>query len=120
MSKASEAKAAKIEAREQLVSRWRDELLKPSTLLQIRTEYGKGETDYIEVHCYYIGSEGKLCHFDLTSLTAKAWGMKLRETNYRRQIVEGGGGVSKSYKIGTMLFQVLGIEHRETDINWEY
>jgi hypothetical protein len=120
MSKTSEKMAAKTEARAALVNRWKDEILKPSTLLEFRTEYGKGETDYVEVHCYYLSDSGKLQHFDLTALTARAWGMRLKETTYKRQIMEGGSGVSKSYKIALMLFQVLGIEHRETEINFTY
>jgi hypothetical protein len=116
----AEKLAEKAAAREALVSRWKDEILKPSTLLEFRTEYGKGETDYVEAHCYYLGKDGKLQHFPLTVLIAQAWGMKLKRTQSKTQIAEGGGGLSKSYKIAMMLFQVLDIEHRETDINFTY
>lgn len=116
----AEKLAEKTAARETLVTRWKAEILKPSTLLEFRTEYGKGETDYVEVHCYYLGEDGKLRHFPLTVLLAQAWGMKLKRTQTKTQIAEGGGGLSKSYKMAMMLFQVMGIEHRETDINFTY
>lgn len=120
MSKASERQQDKQDAREQLVTRWRDEILKPTTLTEFRIEYGKGETDYVSVHCYYLDSSGKLQHFPLTALIARAWGMKLRRTSTATQIAEGGGGLSKTYKIAMMLFQVLDIEHRETEINFTW
>jgi hypothetical protein len=121
MSKASEKLAEKTEARDFLVSKWGQRIADGKTLVECRTEYGTGEIDYVSVHIYSTDeSTGRINTFNLTPYIARAWGYRMRKSNTKFQLAIGGGGVSKAYVVALNLFQLLGIEHRETDINFTY
>lgn len=121
MSKASEKKQEMEDARELLNSQWKEVILNRSTLLEFKTEYMKGqETDYVSCRIYYVGSDGRITAHDLTALIARAWNDRMRKHQYKAQIAVNGGGMSKSYGVALKLFSVLGVEHRETEINFTY
>lgn len=120
-TKAMAAKQEKKEATDFLVSKWKDSIADGQTLVEVRTELGKGETDYVSVHVYSVDSySGQITAHNLTPYIARAWGYTLRRSNTKFQIPMGGGQYSKSYDIALKFFQVLGLDHRETVINFTY
>lgn len=110
-----------IERQEALshLAEWKDEILAPSSLLEFRTEYGKGQTDYVSVHLYYVkDGEGRMAN--LTYNVGRACGYSFRRSEYKNQLALGGGNYSKSFDVALAMFRALEIDHKEEKVNFEY
>lgn len=118
MSKASEKAAKQAEALEYL-KEWKETILAPSSFLEFRIEYGKGQTDFVSVHLYYQ-KDGKGHTTTLTHNVGLASGYSFRRGDWSSQLALGGGGYSKTYDVALRTFQLLGIDSRAEDLNWSY
>lgn len=101
------------------LAEWKDEILEPSSILEFRTEYSKGITDYVSVHLYYQ-KDGEGRSVNLTHNVGKACGYKFRNNQNAIQLALGGGGYSKSYDVALAMFRALDINPREEKVNWDY
>lgn len=95
---------------------WSDELLEPSSVLELSTEYMRNQqTDYVSVKLYYQ-RDGVGHVADLGYNVGKALGYRFRRNTH--QLALGGGGYSKSYEVLTNVLSALGIDRK--DVNYRY
>lgn len=110
----------KAESIETLNKHWKTVILEPSSLLNVSIEYGKGDTDYVKAELYYVDKDGKGALYDLSWHIANSCGYSFRRGGYSRQLALGGGGYSKTYDVALALFHIIGIDHREIEVNFRY
>lgn len=91
------------------LERYRQEVTSENALFLISTEYGKGETDFLQVQIVY-SQNGKTEISHLTWHTAKAFGYRLKDRSGRWFLALGGGGYSKSYEVADSLARFYGVE----------
>lgn len=116
----SMTKAQKLEKQTEALEylkEWKGEISSPSSYLEFRTEYGKGQTDYVSVHLYYQ-KDGVGHMTDLTFNVGMACGYSFRRTNFRSQLALGGGGYSKSYDV--LLATLRALELDSAQVNYQY
>lgn len=94
---------------------WSAEILAPSSLLELSTEYTRGMTDYVTVKLFYV-KDGRGYVANLGYNVARACGYRQRANSH--QLALGGGGYSKSYDVALAMFRALGVDREQ--VNFTY